>query len=56
MAGASLLFFLLPLLMAAGCAAALRSEGPALQWAGGIGGLTLGMTLTSLIARRLGRR
>ena len=56
MAGASLLFFFLPLLMGAACAVALRDQGPALQWAAGIGGLVLGMTLSSLIARRLGRR
>jgi hypothetical protein len=56
MVGASLLFFLAPLLLAATTAALLRAEGPAAQWAGGIGGLALGMALTSLIARRLGRR
>lgn len=56
MVGASLLFFLVPLLIGAAGAAALRAEGPAAQWAAGIGGLVLGMTLTSLIARRFGRR
>ena len=56
MAGASLLFFLAPLLIAAASAVALRAHGPAAQWAGGIGGLVLGMALTSLIARRFGRR
>ena len=56
MAGASVFFFLVPLLIAACAAVMLRRLGPGAQWAAGVGGLLFGMALTSLIARRIGRR
>jgi hypothetical protein len=56
MAGAGLVFFLVPLIAAAAGAVLTAGRSPGWQLLGGTAGLAAGMTLAAVVGRRVSRR